>query len=90
MKEATRRGDAMARSIHPGRFVTFVQDYTQVTPATILEGYEPRTGLKYKIADIPERVTEYKAGQELQFGSVNAAKEFVKALGPVCRVGRAA
>ena len=78
----------MSKAIHPGRFVTFIRDHVQVHPATVLESTEIRTGAKYVIAEIPEKRDEYKAGQELQFGSVNAAREFVKALGPVCVVGK--
>lgn len=88
-----RKGPPMNRKIHPDRFVTFVQAYVQVTPATELIGRRFDGGEQYKIADVPERRTEYRVGQELQFGSVNAARAFVKAVNAeagadVCRIGR--
>jgi hypothetical protein len=70
----------MSRKIHPARFVTFVRDHVEVTPETVLESTEMRTGTKYVIATIPESRREYKRGQVLEFGSVNAAKDFVKAM----------
>lgn len=81
------------KKIHPDRFVTFIREHVQIHPATVLEGETLRTGEKYTIAEIPERRDVYTVGQELQFGSVNAARAFVKALNegkdaPVCRVGR--
>ena len=81
------------KKVHPDRFVTFVRPHVEATPATVLESTEIRKGAAYVIAEIPESRREYRAGQELQFGSVNAARAFVKAINgkgeePVCRVGR--
>lgn len=66
----------MPRYVNPNRFVTFVRDHVQVQPATVL--CYPETG--EVIAEIPERRDTYVHGQELQFGSVNAARAFVKAV----------
>ena len=71
------------REKHPGRFVTFVAPHEVVNPATVLETGEGRL-----IAEIPEKRTVYEAGQTLEFGSVNAARAFVKAMPQgVCKVG---
>ena len=88
------RGAVVSRAVHPGRFVTFVKPHVQVHPATVLESTELRTGAKYTIAEIPEKRDVYLGTEELQFGSVNAARDFVKAINAsagdtVCRIGRA-
>ena len=85
----------MTRKVHPDRFVTFVAPHVQITPATELLQTPLGGGPERKIADIPERRDVYTVGQELQFGSVNAARAFVKAINAgagteVCQVGRRA
>jgi hypothetical protein len=81
----------VSKKVNPARFVTFTRDHVQVHPATVLESHTP-DGRTHHIADIPEKRTEYKAGQTIEFGSVNAARAFVKALNEtnpgVCRLGR--
>ena len=80
------------KTVHPGRFVTIVQAFEHVHPATELRTVEIRTGAEYVIANIPEKRDVYTVGQELQFGSVNSARTFVKSIneqhGQVCRVGK--
>lgn len=78
---------------NPKRFVTFVRDFLQVNPATVLESTEMTMGKKYTIAEIPESSRQYRAGETLEFGSVNSARDFVKALNegkeePVCMLGK--
>lgn len=77
---------------NPGRFVTFIRSHVVITPATVLESTTMSTGEKYVIAEIPEARREYTVGQTLEFGSVNAARAFVKSINgkgePVCRVGK--
>jgi hypothetical protein len=85
--------ESMPRKIHPDRFVTFIAPHVQVHPATELFQTPLAGGPERKIADIPERRDVYTVGQELQFGSVNAARGFVKAINEsagaqVCRVGK--
>ena len=87
------KGALVSRVVHPGRFVTFVAPHVQIHPATVLESTEMRTGAKYTIAEIPEKRDVYVVGQELQFGSVNAARDFVKAINAsagdvVCKIGK--
>lgn len=60
-------------------YVTCSRDYDHVTPATTLEGVEPRTGNTYTICDVPSKVYHYIEGQQLSFGTAKAAKAFVKA-----------
>lgn len=64
-------------------YVTCTRNYDYVIPATTLEGMEPRTGLTYKICDLPEKILHYAEGEQLSFGSAKSAKEFVKAHGNV-------
>lgn len=66
------------------RTVTFLADHTIIHPATVLESFGLTDGIRYTIAELPETRTEYKAGQIVEFGSVQAAKDFRKAVGEVC------
>ena len=68
-------------------YVTCSMDYDHVIPATTLEGFEPRTGVRYHICDVPEKVFHYVKDQQLSFGSAKSAKEFVKAHGDVFYLG---
>jgi hypothetical protein len=91
-------GALVSRAVNPGRFVTFTCDYRDVTPATVLESTV--AGETRQIAEIPERTRFYKRGEVLTFGSVNAARAFVKAINAahaatgcclgqaVCKIGR--
>ena len=87
------KGALVSRAVHPGRFVPFVKPHVQIHPATVLEVHDLRGGTPRHIADIPEKRDTYLGGEELQFGSVNAARDFVKAINAsagdaVCKVGR--
>lgn len=82
-----------ARHVHPHRFVTFTRDHVIERPATTLEGRDMKTGEPYTIAEIPASSSAYSMGQTLEFGSVNAARGFVKAVNEeagviVCTIGR--
>jgi hypothetical protein len=74
------------KPVNPRRFVTFLQDHVQVHPATVLHVPEGE-GFRV-IAEIPEKRDTYKKGDVIQFGSVNAARDFVRALAAVCVQGR--
>jgi hypothetical protein len=74
--------------INPRRFVTFVQDHVVVNPAQTIESTEMGTGKTYIIATIPESRAEYTRGQVLQFGSVNSARDFAKAMNGAAVVGK--
>ena len=70
----------------PRLFVTFVRDHVEVTPAQVLcvpEGDSERI-----IAELPRREDFYAAGRVLSFGTVNAARAFVKAIGGAAVVGK--
>jgi hypothetical protein len=71
----------MSRRINPNRYVTFISDHEVVNPETVLTSTSLTSGGgEYTIATIPESRVVYKVGQELQFGSVNSARAFVKAM----------
>ena len=75
-----------SRKPHPDSFVTFVRDHVKVTPATVLS--VPEGDGERIIAEFPRREDFYPAGRVLSFGTVNAARAFVKAIGGAAVVGK--
>ena len=75
---------------NPRRFVTFLQDHVEITPATVLESHT-FDGKVHHVADVPEHRQVFHAGEVVDMGTVAAARTFARhyaGKGVAVRIGK--